>query len=121
MCKKRQCAAAEKIEKLKAWAKGLHNAARRIIFAVSKKETQIFYIMKNYQENEFKVRAYGRTELAHIYSPTIKPESAYRRLLKWISISPELSKQLLKDGKPLKYRTFTPYEVRLIVEHLGEP
>ena len=99
----------------------MHTVARRIIFATSKKETQIFYIMKNYQENEFKVRTYGRTELARIYNPTLKPESAYRRLLKWISISPELSKQLLKDGKPLKYRTFTPYEVRLIVEYLGEP
>ena len=79
MCKKRQCAAAEKIEKLKALPKSLHTVTRRITFAISKKETQIFYIMENYQENKFKVRAYGRTELAHIYSPTIKPESAYRR------------------------------------------
>ena len=68
MCKKRQCAAAEKIEKLKALPKSLHTVTRHITFAISKKETQIFYIMENYQENKF-----------------------------------------------------TPYEVRLIVEHLGEP
>lgn len=76
--------------------------------------------MKNNKE-EFKVRAYGRTELAKLYSPGLKPQSAYKRLLMWIYTSPELSKLLLEDGKPSKSRIFTPHNVKNIVRFLGEP
>lgn len=77
--------------------------------------------MKNCQESIFDVRTYGRTELAMLYCPYLKPESAYRRLMKWIEISPQLSAKLLRNGKPMKVRNFTPSEVKLIVDYLGEP
>ncbi len=76
--------------------------------------------MKNNNEG-FRVRAYGRTELAKLYSPELKPQSAYKRLLMWIYTSPELSELLLENGKPAKSRIFTPYKVKNIVRYLGEP
>ena len=63
----------------------------------------------------FKVRAYGRTELAQMYCPNLQPESAFRKLCRWISLEPELSRRLLKNGKMPPVRSFTPAEVKLIV------
>ena len=78
--------------------------------------------MKNREKDEFKVRTYGRTELALLYSPELNPESAFRRLKRWIIRSPQLSEQLVHQGKLCSSsRTFTPAQVRLIVEMLGEP
>ena len=35
---------------------------------------------------EFKIRAYGRMELAQLYSPTLTDIAAYRKMKKWISL-----------------------------------
>ena len=48
--------------------------------------------------SEFKIRAYGRMELAQLYSPQLTDIAAYP-----------------------KRRSFTPLEVRVIVDALGEP
>lgn len=77
--------------------------------------------MKDKDTEEFKVRAYGRTELAQMYSPYIAPQSAYTKLVRWIRMSPELSKLFVKNGKLQNKRSFTPREVKQIVEILGEP
>ena len=82
---------------------------------------KIIFIMKNNEAMNFKVRAYGRTELAQMYCPNLQPESAFRKLCRWISLEPELSRRLLKNGKMPPVRSFTPAEVKLIVERLGEP
>lgn len=37
---------------------------------------------------EFRIRAYGRTELAQLYCPTLTPGAAYRKLRQWITLSP---------------------------------
>ena len=50
--------------------------------------------MKNNEAMNFKVRAYGRTELAQMYCPNLQPESAFRKLCRWISLEPELSRRL---------------------------
>ena len=36
--------------------------------------------------NEFKIRAYGRMELAQLYSPELTDIAAYRKMTKWISL-----------------------------------
>ncbi len=78
--------------------------------------------MKNNNREEFKVRTYGRTELALLYSPELTPESAFKRLKRWIAKSPKLSAKFLVDGKLRSTaRSFTPAQVKLIVENLGEP
>ena len=39
--------------------------------------------------NEFKIRAYGRMELAQLYSPELTDIAAYRKMKKWISLCPK--------------------------------
>lgn len=72
------------------------------------------------ENNGFKLRAYGRTELALAYSPGLTPGSAYRKLRQWIVRSPGLAERLERLGNG-KARTWTPAEVKEIVEALGEP
>lgn len=77
--------------------------------------------MKNNEMENFEVRSYGRTELAQLYFPKLKPESAFRKLRRWICLEPELSARFVKGGKLSPQRSFTPADVRCIVDRLGEP
>lgn len=69
----------------------------------------------------FKIRTYGRTELAQLYCPEMNPKSAFRKLTQWIDLYPELRERLSAEGVSPKSRTYTPGQVRIIVEALGEP
>ena len=69
--------------------------------------------------NEFKIRAYGRMELAQLYSPELTDIAAYRKMKKWISLCPGLLQRLYDLGYESKRRSFTPLEVRVI--HLLSP
>lgn len=72
-------------------------------------------------EEHFKIRAYGVGELAQFYAPNLTPASARNRLNYWISLQPGLRDDLHASGYSNKVRTFTPAQVRLIVDRLGEP
>ena len=71
---------------------------------------------------EFTIRAYGRMELASLYSPELTDIAAYRKMKKWISLCPGLLQRLYDLGYESKRRrSFTPLEVRVIIDALGEP
>ena len=53
---------------------------------------------------EFKIRAYGRMELAQLYSPTLTDIAAYRKMKKWISLCPGLLQRLYDLGYESKRR-----------------
>ena len=61
-------------------------------------------------------RTFKRTELAMLYFPEIQPRSAWQKLRHWICINPQLCR-LDQTGR----RTFSPAEVTLIFDVLGEP
>ena len=67
-------------------------------------------------QHEFKIRFYGRTELAQEYFPNMHPIAAWAKLKRWLNINPDLC-NLTK----LKQRSFTPAQVEEIVRILGEP
>ena len=69
--------------------------------------------MKN---EEFKIRAYGKSELAMMYFPESTKNGALKKLNRWFAINPRLE-QLLKG----KATTYTPKQVQLIVNEVGEP
>lgn len=69
----------------------------------------------------FSIRKYGRTELAQLYCPDITPDAAWRKLRLWISHFPGLEERLSEHGYTSRCRSFTPAQVRLIVDALGEP
>jgi hypothetical protein len=78
-------------------------------------------INMNADMNPFVIRTYGRTELAQIYCPNLCPEAAFRKLKHWIDLCPGLRDGLSDLGVSSRSRSYTPAQVRLIVELLGEP
>ena len=68
-----------------------------------------------------KIRAYGKGELAQLYCPNITAASARKKLMQWIGYYPHLMENLQAIGFSNASRSFTPAQVRLIVEALGEP
>ena len=70
----------------------------------------------NYKQEVFKIKCYGRTELAQLYCPDVQPRSAYRRLKAWMALNPRLRPLLRQKG-----RSFTPAQVQRIISVLGEP
>ena len=69
---------------------------------------------------EFKIRAYGRMELAQLYSPELTGIAAYRKMNKWIVRCPGLQERLSDLGYQPQHRSYTPLEVRAIVDALGD-
>ena len=69
----------------------------------------------------FKIKQYGRTELAQLYCPDIAPESAWKKFRRWMELHPTLMQSLANSGYTPRQRTFTPHQVGEIVAALGEP
>ena len=63
------------------------------------------------KEKTFEYRSYGKGELAMLYLPDIQQQSAVDRFNKWIAAA----------GMNPRSRSYTPAQVRLIVEVLQEP
>lgn len=72
-------------------------------------------------DGQFKIRSYGYGELAQLYFPNISKKSASVQLRKWIIINQLLKDNLTQSGYKPRQRIFTPKQVTLIIEHLGEP
>lgn len=73
------------------------------------------------KEKAFQYRSYGKGELALLYLPDIKQQSAVDRFNEWIDAAPGLKERLLATGMNPRGRRYTPAQVRLIVEVLEEP
>ena len=71
--------------------------------------------------DEFIIRAYTKKELALMYFPDSSPRTAVNHLMAWISRCTQLRDQLQAMGYETTCKTFTPRQVRAIIEQLGEP
>ncbi len=72
--------------------------------------------------NTFKIRAYGKSELALLYFPAASSaHTAVNHLMAWIKRCTELWKKLHDMGYAKSGKFFTPREVALITEYLGTP
>lgn len=70
----------------------------------------------------FKIKAYGKSDLALQYFPdAASAHTAVNHLMSWIRRNPELIDGLVKLGYRKSAKYFTPKEVSMIVEYLGEP
>lgn len=72
-------------------------------------------------DEPFCVRSYGKGELALLYSPGIQQQSAVAKLNEWIGFYPGLRERLAAIGLRNNSRRYTPAQVRLIIEAIGEP
>ena len=73
------------------------------------------------EETAFQCHSYGKGELAQLYCPYIEPKTAVAKLNRWISLKPGLKEALIATGLRHSAKQFTPAQVQLIVEGLGEP
>lgn len=60
-------------------------------------------------------------ELAILYFKNCLPESGVKQLKRWIRKNKALKEALVKAGYHDKQRIFSPLQVALIFQYLGEP
>lgn len=77
--------------------------------------------LKETTESKFIIRSYSKSELAMLYSPFITPKAAVRKLNRWIAVKPGLEERLHDAGMLPNAKCYTPFQVFIIVEALGEP
>ena len=68
------------------------------------------------KDEPFTIRAYGKGELAMIYFPKLSPESAANKFRTWLKLNPRLKHLVSRSSND-----YTPKQVKLIVDELGEP
>lgn len=73
------------------------------------------------EERKWKNRSFTWMELGMLYSPTLTPAAASRRLKAWVMANGGLIRCLTKTGWNRTQRILTPRQVGCIVEVLGEP
>ena len=73
------------------------------------------------EDEKFKIRSYGWTELALCYNPNLHPNSASRLLHRWVVRNEKLVKTLRAVAFCVRQRKLTPKQFGLIVDFLGEP
>ena len=62
-----------------------------------------------------------KQQLALLYSADLTPHSAVNRLMRWIGQCEPLLKALDETGYKKYNRIFSPKQVALIFQYLGEP
>ena len=70
---------------------------------------------------QFKIRSYSKKELALLFFPDSTPETAVKHLMALIRRNDMLWDELQAMGYYNRRKTFTPREVRAIVDWLGAP
>lgn len=73
------------------------------------------------QDNNFVIRGYGKGELAMMYMPGICRCGALKQFNRWLERNVRLTEELRATGYDSTVRLFTPKQVSLIVEYIGEP
>lgn len=73
-------------------------------------------------ETTFRIRPYSKRELARLYFPeTANIDSAVSNLRLWMRRNSEMMEQLYAAGYRTHSKSFTPKQVRILVETFGEP
>lgn len=70
---------------------------------------------------EFIIQQYTKKQLALMYFPESYPRTAVNHLMAWIHRCTPLWQELLGMGYHITCKSFTPRQVKSIVEYLGEP
>lgn len=67
------------------------------------------------------IRYYSKTQLGSLYFSDIRAYTACRKLMRWINRCQPLCEELRQTNYNPNSRGFTPRQVKLIFDHLGEP
>ena len=77
--------------------------------------------MESTNNDNFMIRAYSKKELALMFYPDSMPSTAVKHLMTTIGRCDMLWDELLAMGYNKRRKTFTPREVRAIIDWLGAP
>lgn len=69
----------------------------------------------------YPIKQYTKKELGLMYFPDSTPETARHHLMNWIKRNCSLLDALQKAGYNAYAHDFSPRQIRLIFEYLGEP
>ena len=69
----------------------------------------------------FKIKSYSKAELAMLYFPDSDPHVAVNHLMRWVYKCKPLMDKLNKTGYSKQAKYLLTQQVRMVVEHLGEP
>jgi hypothetical protein len=72
-------------------------------------------------DDELEICPMTKQQLALLYSADLTPHSAVNRLMRWIGQCEPLLKALDETGYKKYNRIFSPKQVALIFQYLGEP
>ncbi|MBP3680023.1 MAG: DUF4248 domain-containing protein [Bacteroidaceae bacterium] len=72
-------------------------------------------------EDIFKLKAYTKADLAHLYSPHSSTPTALQNLYRWMKRNKLLMNELQAVGYNKHRHSFLKQEVGIIVKYLGEP
>jgi len=72
-------------------------------------------------KEHFPIRTYGYCELAQLYFPNVAKKSASVQLRRWIVINKKLTTELLDAGFKPGQRIFTPKQIVILINRIGEP
>lgn len=78
-------------------------------------------ICESDETEEWPVRPYSKSELAHAYAPEIGERSALNRLSRWLRRNELLYQALTQTSYHASQHVFTSKQVGLIFEYLGRP
>lgn len=70
---------------------------------------------------KFIIRSYSKQELAMLYFPLVSPHVAVNRMTGWFRRCRPLSEALTAIHYNKRAKFFTPREVALIIDFIGEP
>ncbi|MCD7977423.1 MAG: DUF4248 domain-containing protein [Tannerellaceae bacterium] len=73
------------------------------------------------EKEEFIIQSYSWKEIACMYHPGVKPDTATKRLRKWLDIHPTLIQELEKVGWKKGMKVLSPLQIEVLVYHLGGP
>ena len=69
----------------------------------------------------FKIKCYSKAELAMLYFPDSEPKVAVNHLMRWVYKCKPLMDDLNKTCYSKQAQYLLAQQVRMVVEHLGEP
>ena len=67
------------------------------------------------------IKSYGVSEFAMLYFPHQTPTAAYKTMRRWINLAPGLKERLAEAGYRQFNKYYTPKQVRILIDHFGEP
>lgn len=80
---------------------------------------------KNMQEEfidmPFIYRGYSKVELAQLYVPNRAKSTAMKTFNKWLRHHRPFWRRLQRSGVDINTQIYSPTQVAIIVDHLGEP